>query len=162
MILDETIEKWIPNFEGQYSITINGEVLSYKTGVPKPLKLIHHKSNKKTRVLIYLYPAKSKTKGFIFSVPRLVYTAFSGLPIDKYDQIINIDNNFLNCKFDNLMLHRKYPNLKQTKITVIDEGVHTKYSSVVEIMALYGISYQTAMLSLIKGIELTVIKKINL
>lgn len=106
------METDILGFDGQYTITNQGDVFSYKYRKKRKLKPQKASQSRKGYFQVRLFTGEGDVMGKLYYVHRLVYENFKGdIPEDK--QIDHIDGDTSNNSVDNLQLLTPRKNMEK-------------------------------------------------
>ena len=97
------METDILGYDGQYTITKQGDVFSHKYRKTRKLKPQKATQSKKGYYQVRLFAGQGDTMGKLYYVHRLVYEMFKG-DIPENKQIDHIDGDTSNNSVDNLQL----------------------------------------------------------
>lgn len=109
------METDILGFDGQYTITKEGDVFSYKYRKKRKLKPQKATQSKKGYFQVRLFTGEGDTLGKLYYVHRLVYETFKG-DIPKNKQIDHINGDTSNNSVDNLQLLTPRKNMEKFNI----------------------------------------------
>ena len=141
----------ILGFDGQYTITKEGDVFSYKYRKKRKLKPQKATQSRKGYFQVRLFTGQGDTMGKLYYVHRLVYEMFKG-EIPENKQIDHIDGNTSNNHVDNLQLLTPRKNMQKWNVkkhgptlrTRRDEFIklYKEFGTYEKVSEITGLSYQ--------------------
>lgn len=141
----------ILGFDGQYTITKEGDVFSYKYKKKRKLKPQKATQSRKGYFQVRLFTGQGDTMGKLYYVHRLVYEMFKG-EIPENKQIDHIDGNTSNNHVDNLQLLTPRKNMQKWNVkkhgptlrTRRDEFIklYEEFGTYEKVSEITGLSYQ--------------------
>ena len=157
------ITAWIKHFEGDYQITSHGEIFSWKTGNPKPIKPTFIK--KTGHSIVCLKNEKHYLKAYLH---RIVWETFKAEKLGPKDWIYHTNFDRSDNRISNLYkktVTAPGERIKAPPITykvIEDNGVEREMDNLEEISIYYGLSLSKIQNGLRSGREIEVMQKKNL
>lgn len=130
----------IVGYDGQYTITKEGDVFSYKYRKKRKLKPQKASQSRKGYYQVRLFTGQGDTMGKLYYVHRLVYETFVGdIPEDK--QIDHKDGDTQNNNVDNLQVLTPRKNLLKYNIKKHGPSLRERRNELIELYKKLG-SYE--------------------